>query len=318
MNRNPYLFVVGCPRSGTTLLQRMLDAHPQLAVANDSHFIPRVFRKLAAAGDVPLTAEIIAAVENYHRFYRLGLSHELVERAAAAARTYAQFVAALYTEFARMHGKQLGGEKTPDYVRHLTLLHRLFPQSKFIHITRDGRDVMLSTLEWAKEDKGPGRLELWKEAPVAVCALWWKWQVSSGRHDAAQLPSSVYSEVRYDDLIASPEPVLGSIARFLDLPDAPEMARYYERKTKTGSGLSAKKAWLPPTQGLRDWRRDLSRTDIQLFEELAGDLLQELGYDRLGDSSPPTVKSAAKRASAWWASHGPGRAKSESVEGATA
>src|SRR5262245_32654294 len=169
MNLNPYLFVVGCPRSGTTLLQRMLDAHPQLAVANDSHFIPRVFRKLDAAGDVPLTTEIIAAVENYHRFYRLGLSHELVERAAATAGTYSQFVAALYTEFAGMCGKQLGGEKTPDYVRHVTLLHRLFPQAKFIHIIRDGRDVMLSTLEWAKEDKGPGRLALWKEAPVAVC-----------------------------------------------------------------------------------------------------------------------------------------------------
>jgi len=318
MNRNPYLFVVGCPRSGTTLLQRMLDAHPQLAVANDSHFIPRVLRKLDAAGDVPLTVEIIAAVENYHRFYRLGLSHELVERAAAAAHTYAQFVAALYTEFARMRGKQLGGEKTPGLCPSLDFSASALPQARFIHIIRDGRDVMLSTLEWAKEDKGPGRLAFWKEAPVAVCALWWKWQVSSGRHDAARLPPSVYSEARYEDLITGPEPGLSRIASFLDLPDAPEMARYYEGKTKTGPGLSAKQAWLPPTQGLRDWRRDLSRADIQLFEELAGDLLQQLGYDRLGDSSPSTVKSAAERASAWWAGHGPGKAKSESVEAATA
>ena len=54
---NPYVFVVGCPRSGTTLLQRMLDNHPLLAVANDSHFIPRVVED--AGGSVPKAADAL-------------------------------------------------------------------------------------------------------------------------------------------------------------------------------------------------------------------------------------------------------------------
>ena len=171
--QNPYLFVVGCPRSGTTLLQRMLDQHPQLAVSNDTHFIPRAIEGLTEGTDLPLTPELIERVRGYRRFPRLGLSEAAVSGAAAKARTYGEFVSALYFEFGRMHGKPLAGEKTPDYVRYLPLLHALFPWVRTVHIIRDGRDVTLSTLEWAPEDRGPGRYDLWREEPVAVCALWW-------------------------------------------------------------------------------------------------------------------------------------------------
>src|SRR5438093_9844524 len=62
MNQNPYLFVVGCPRSGTTLLQRMLDGHPQLAVANDTHFIPKAIGQVDPGVDPPMTPALLQAV----------------------------------------------------------------------------------------------------------------------------------------------------------------------------------------------------------------------------------------------------------------
>src|SRR5881296_2859749 len=98
MNQNPYLFVVGCPRSGTTLLQRMLDAHPQLAVANDSHFIARAVESLHLPADAALTPAIVEWVKQYHRFHRLGLPDDAVARAATVG-TYREFVSALYDEF---------------------------------------------------------------------------------------------------------------------------------------------------------------------------------------------------------------------------
>src|SRR5690606_2697464 len=87
--RNPALFVVGCPRSGTTLLQRMLDHHPQLAVANDTHFVPRCLEKhapqaieLAVTGDdISLTSELVEEVRTYHRFPRLGIGATAVDQA---------------------------------------------------------------------------------------------------------------------------------------------------------------------------------------------------------------------------------------------
>jgi Sulfotransferase family len=299
-DRNPYAFVVGCPRSGTTLLQRMLDHHPLLAVANDSHFIPKVVEDLPLDTDPPLTPELVEWVRTYRRFYRLRLPDASVDEAAADARSYSEFVSAIYTQYARAHGKRLGGEKTPGYVRCLPRLHTLFPWVRSIHVIRDGREVALSALEWAHDGKGPSKLSMWGEEPVAVCALWWRWQVSTGRNDGARLGPTRYREVRYDHLVDHPEARLRELAEFLGLPDAAAMAAYHVGKTSHRAGLSAKKAWLPPTAGLRNWHRGLPPRDQALFEALAGDLLTELGYERTVDTYPPEVTEVAERCRTWW------------------
>ena len=302
INQNPYLFAVGCPRSGTTLLQRMLDHHPQLAVANDSHFIPLVIEDITDNTDPPLTPELVERVRCYRRFTRLGLSDVIVSEAAERSQTYREFVSTLYSEHGRLRGKPLAGEKTPDYVRYLPLLHTLFPWVRCIHIIRDGRDVALSTLEWAREDKGPGRFELWREEPVAVCALWWRWQVSTGRRDGKGLGPACYREARYEDLVDRPEEILRGIAAFLELPFAPEMLVYHVGKTNFGAGLSAKKAWLPPTPGLRDWRTQMTERDVELFEAISGDLLSALDYERGVNTISPGITTVAERCQKWWKS----------------
>lgn len=300
LRSNPYVFVVGCPRSGTTLLQRMLDNHPMLAVANDSHFIPRAVEDLPFDADPELTPELVEWVRSYRRFYRLGLDDEDVREAAAGAATYAGFVVGLYSIYARRHGKALGGEKTPDYVRHLPRLHALFPEVRSIHIIRDGREVAMSVLEWATDGKGPSKLELWDDEPVAVCAMWWRWLVSTGRRDGHALGGGRYRETRYEDLVDRPESTLADLAGFLDLPDSGEMARFHVGRTVRRPGLSAKKAWLPPTPGLRNWHTDMPERDRQLFEALAGDLLSELGYERSVDTVPAEVGEVAERCRSWW------------------
>jgi Sulfotransferase family len=297
---NPYLFVVGCPRSGTTLLQRMLDNHPRLAVANDSHFIPRVLKDVPIGVNPVLTPELVEQVRTYRRFYRLALPDDAVRKAARESRTYREFVSALYSEYGRLRGKPLAGEKTPDYVRHLPRLHALFPWARFVHIIRDGRDAALSILEWARGGKGASRFELWEEEPVAVCALWWRWLVTTGRRDGRALGPARYHEVRYEDLVADPEPTLRELASFLELPYAPEMVAFHEGKTRHDSGLSAKKAWLPPTPGLRDWRTEMSSRDVELFEVLAGDLLFALGYERRTDTPSPKIAEVADGCRRWW------------------
>lgn len=297
---NPYVFAVGCPRSGTTLLQRMLDAHPDLAVANDSHFIPKAIKGLSPSEDLALTPEIVENARTYRRFHRLGLPDGAVEKAAEDSKTYPEFVGALYTEYASMRGKVLGGEKTPDYAKEIPTLHALFPRARFVHIIRDGRDVALSVLKWANESKGPGKLELWSEEPVAVCAMWWKWQVEMGLRDGRGIGAGRYLEVHYEDLVAEPEERLRKIAAFLDLAYSARMINFHEGKTRDDPGLDAKKAWLPATKGLRDWRSELSERDLELFEALAGDLLSELGYERsVGDPSPE-IEDVAARCRAWW------------------
>jgi len=291
IRRNPYVFAVGCPRSGTTLLQRMLDHHPLLTVANDTHFIPRAVA--GRDGNPVLDADLVEAVRTYHRFQRLGLNDAAVDAAASDATTYSEFVERLYDQLAAQHGKPLAGEKTPDYVRSLRLLAQLFPWARVLHIIRDGRDVTLSTLSWANERKGPGRFRLWQEEPLAVCALWWKWQVSAGRRDRAAFGEQ-YREIRYERLVAEPAVVTAEIATFLDLDEGAEMARFHEGRTRDEPGLSAKKAWLPPIPGLRDWRSMMGPRDVELFEALAGDLLETLGYELASSHIPDAVAERAE------------------------
>jgi hypothetical protein len=278
----------------------MLDHHPQLAVANDSHFIPRAIKDVPPHIDPPLTPKLVERVRSYHRFNRLGLAEDVVDEACRRSRTYSEFVSALYAAYGRQHDKPLAGEKTPDYARYLPRLQTLFPWAKTIHIIRDGRDVALSTLEWAKENKGPGKFALWREEPLAVCALWWRWQVGSGRRDGKTLGPAAYREARYEVLVARPEEVLCELAEFLELPFAPEMAAFYEGRTRDDPRLSAKSAWRPPTAGLRNWRTEMAERDVELFEVLAGDLLAALGYERGAGAISEDVATVADRCRRWW------------------
>jgi len=165
----------------------MLDNHPQLAVANDSHFIPRVIENVAVGVDPPLTPELVEQVRTYRRFYRLGLPDDAVDEVAKVTHTYRGLVAALYSEYGRRRGKPLAGEKTPDYVRHLPRLHTLFPWARTIHIIRDGRDVCLSMINWKKSSNLASRFPTWQGDRVTTIAHWWEWLVSLGREDGETL-----------------------------------------------------------------------------------------------------------------------------------
>jgi hypothetical protein len=78
------------------------------------------------------------------------------------------------------------------------------------------------------------------------------------------------------------------------------MLAYHEGKTRRKRGLSSKKKWLPPTEGLRNWQTNMTERNVELFEAIAGDLLSTLGYKRTVDSVSPQVSEVAERCESWW------------------
>ena len=96
------------------------------------------------------------------------------------------------------------GDKTPGYVRRIPTLHALWPEAKFVHIIRDGRDVCLSAINWRKADHALGRFSTWTEDPITTAAVWWEWHVRLGREDGGSLPPKLYHEVRYEALVSVP------------------------------------------------------------------------------------------------------------------
>lgn len=270
-------FIVGSGRSGTTLLRALLDAHPELAVPPESYFVVTLARKAEAYSGTEgfdqraFSEDVIA----HPRFERWDLSPEAARAAleAAAPTDYPAAVRALYGAYAAAQGKPRYADKTPKYVKDIARLSHLFPESRFIHIIRDGRDVVLSFKDLTWGPNGP-----------IEAALRWRGWVELGRAAGRDLGEGRYLEVSYEDLAADPEPVLRRVCDFVELEFSEEMFRYVDKAEEIIEANyypeGHARIRMPPTKGLRDWREHMERADLVKFELVAGDLLDELDYER--------------------------------------
>ncbi len=295
---NPYVFIVGTPRSGTTLLKRLVDAHPSIAITRETHWIPRYYRRRIAVTDTGMVKPgIIEELFAEKRFAHLRMRREKIEALLSDGRemSYADFVSRIFDLYAQREQKTFVGDKTPPYVRHISLLHELWPSARFVHLIRDGRDVCLSMLTWRMADRAAGRRAGWQEDPVTTTALWWEWLVRLGREAGRKLGAELYREVSYEKLVADPGGQCEELCDFLDLPFDSSMLRFHEGRSQAEPGLSANRAWLPPTQGLRNWRTQMPVEDIERFEAAAGDLLDELAYPKTTSTFSQSTHDHAAR-----------------------
>ena len=274
---HPFPFFVGRARSGTTLLQTIFDNHSQLAVPPESHFIVTL-RDHAGTKASFSYQRFLSALFEHPRFALWELPREDVTEhfARFSPASYADAVRVLFGLYASRAGKHRYGDKTPTYVYHLPFLAELFPESRFVHIIRDGRDAALSFL---KTEFASGTME--------EAAFSWKVGVSRARRAGRTLGGARYREIRYEALVADPEPTVRGVAAFLDLDYEPAMLSYFERAEQAIKATSHPSAHqslrLAPTQGLRDWRHGMAREDLETFELIAGDLLDDLGYELATD-----------------------------------
>jgi len=281
---NPYLFIVGCPRSGTTLLQRMVNAHPDIAITPESHWIPRLYVKAwALTSEGRVKPKLIRRLLAHPKFGRLKISpEEIVEWTGNGKQiSYGNLVSRIFDLYGERHGKPLVGDKTPDYVRSIETLHRLWPSARFVHVIRDGRDVALSMMDWPKSCPKPGDFATWREDRVSTAALWWEVNVRMGRQAGESIGHELYYEVRYESLVRRPREESAALCGFLGVPHSDAMLRFYEVAAASDPGLETRRAHLPVTPGLRDWRAELSPQDNERFEAAVGALLDELGYARV-------------------------------------
>ena len=280
----PFPFIVGRGRSGTTLLRAMLDSHPLVAIPGESNFVVNfaASRRRYEREDRFQMERFLHDLLGHFGFARMGVSADSVTDSfrSSPPSDLPTAIRRVFEISARDRGKSRYGDKTPNYVMHMRLLTGLFPEARFVHIIRDGRDVALSYLEGGWGPKG-----------VAGNALYWRRFVSHGREEGRRLGSERYCEVRYEDLLSDPEGQVRRVCGFIDLEFDPVMLRYFERPDILGlmpwGRQSHARLTLPPTKGLRDWRREMSAGDVALFETLAGDLLDDLGYERTTTAAPP-------------------------------
>jgi len=282
--RSPYVFIVGCPRSGTTLLRRIVSAHPQIVITPEAHWIPLWFaERRGLTPDGLVTPELIPALLAHDKFAMFGLGPDELTSLAGRGQqiSFASFVTGIFDLYGKARGKELVGNKTPDSARRMDTLHALWPRARFLHLIRDGRDVALSLMNWPKvRNKTPGKLPTWKEDPVSTSALWWELNVRRSREAGKLLGSQLYREFRYESLLAHPDQVCAELCEFLGLPYDEAMLHYHEASEKDRPGVEAGHDREPITPGLRNWKTQMSAEDVEHFEAAAGALLDELNYPR--------------------------------------
>ena len=294
---NPFLFLCGCPRSGTTLLRRMLNAHREVAVAPSIGWLAAGSpdgRGLTRDGFVT-PAFLDAYVRRPQPFGRNRVPFsrtDLDALLAAGPLHYADFVAWVLDLYGQVRGKRYVGTKTWPAAGDSPALNERWPHAAVLHLVRDGRDTALSLRAWRRADK-LARFATWEHDPIATAALWWEWHVRVIQDlAAAARPGRAY-ELRYELLVAEPERECAALCRFLGVPYDPAMVRYHEGRTIDDPSLDAKHAWLAPTPGLRDWRREMAPRDVERFEAVAGGLLEELGYPLGSEPSEEARERAA-------------------------
>jgi hypothetical protein len=291
-SRVPVPFVVGVTRSGTTLLRLMLDAHPQLAIPPETHFVPDLIEYFQESKE-PTVDGALEQIEGNRRWGDFHLDAADLRRRLESIEplNVSDALRAFYQAYADKHDKPRWGDKTPIYINRMLLIQRALPEARFIHLIRDGRDAALS-----REKR-----VLTEPTPMPKVAQRWKNRILRAREQADRLPH--YLELHYEDLIRETEPTLRKICEFVELPFDDAMLSYYERAEERMAEMARdlpsegdkplrpadhrveahKLTQKPPDPSrLGQWRTKMSPEDQAAFEEEAGDLLEELGYEVTG------------------------------------
>ncbi len=235
------LFIMGTQRSGTTLLTRILSAHPDIFIQNELD-LPKVFEDTSSTGSV---------IEGIKRQIFIESGSSLDDLVA---------------------DKALWGLKDPQLTEYIDVLRKFLPQSKFIIIVRDGRGVTNSYME-----------NKWGLGTNAYYgAQRWKREVNEQLGFMAEMPDN-FLFIRYEDLVTDLETTLGQVCEFLACPLAQEMLEYDKQESYYNVQRENVHTFKKPDKALSEkWKSKLSHFEISVVEAVAGDLLEKLGYTKVG------------------------------------
>lgn len=267
------IFIFGCPRSGTSLLTRILDCHPRIAIPFESHFYNTFYPWLSDYGDLHLKA-------NYQRLIDDVLSTEVMrdwnpppqrEQVLTAIEQFdfPGIVQGFMSAWTQAQGKQRWGEKTPAHVFYWPEILRDFPNLQVLHIVRDGRDVALS---WQKARFGPKH--------IYPLAQKWVNYLETVEQLRAQLDDNQFLAIRYEELLSQPEKVTQEVCTFLGEEFDPNMlnfhksVQYYPTDRRNQQNLSRP----PMLANIGKWHTSMSRRELRIFEAVAGTTLGRYGY----------------------------------------
>jgi Sulfotransferase family len=290
-NEKAPVFVVGCPRSGTTLLYHMLLSAGDFAIYRaESNVFNLLVPRFGGLRSVADRRELLDIWLRSKLFRVSGLdAGEISAKIISECHSGGDFLRFLMAEVARKQGVGRWADCTPDHLLYMEEIKRQIPGALFIHIIRDGRDVSLSYIQQGWSYPLP-----WDRSErLAVAGLYWEWAVGKGRAQGQRLGAD-YQEVRFEDLNTNPRETLSLLGSFIghDLD--------YDRIQQAGIGsVSEPNSSFAGESGqtfnpVARWKTKMSSKEVAALEEVIGKALGKLGY-ALGSESMPAMSLRAAR-----------------------
>ena len=263
------IFIVGVGRSGTSMLQSMLNAHREITFPPETHFI-RTY--LSKNNEFKSVKEEILSDPN---LLKLDLPlKEIIEDTS----DFESFYKNLLQQYMTNQGKVYVGDKDPKNIEYLNLIHNIFPEATIIHIYRDPRAVIASRMKakWSKNRP------LWQHI------LAYKTQLSYGREKGNKLFKN-YIEIKYERLVEDAVGELKKLCKSLDLEYDSNMIEFYKTSGDVvqGEEISWKQNCFNPVmlQNIDKWKNDLTEEQIKDIEFVLEDEMKLLGYNQIKDNT---------------------------------
>jgi hypothetical protein len=281
----PVFFIIGRPRSGTTLLRVLFEAHPHVIIPPESPFIISLYKKYGKVKywDETRINEFCEDLFKQRYFDKWLVEKEQLLNSLSEVKGENTFqdvvrkVCLTYTSVFDKKEIRLIGDKNPAYSLYINRIHKLFPESKIIHITRDYRDNYLSLVK------------VNFEVPIVPLVIYrWKFAYRRMQNLKKRNPGLIYS-LRYEDLASDPEDRFRDICRFLGIDYDPSVLSFYRKKSEVekayaGSeeiGLVHKSLFNPISTGRMNlWKTEMSPRDIRIADLVAGKTADKAGYER--------------------------------------
>lgn len=275
------ILILGAQRSGTSLLSRMINQHPQIGVPQESHLYNHFYDIRHLYGDLALRRNQQLLLKDFVAFGSVRLWSPAVDVDDVIRNIsgpgFGAVVDAMMTSWVSKQGKSCWGEKTPSHIDFAEPILGHFPDIKIVHIVRDPRDVCLSMI----------RARFGPKNYFAAATAWSKY-LSKVRDLKERYTKTKIIEVRYEELLASPETVLKDLCTRLGVEYVDAMLHFYDDEhpynTDKTNFENLRRPLINDNSG--KWRREFSERAVATIECIAEVSMMEYGYSLSAERLP--------------------------------
>ncbi len=276
------IFILGAQRSGTTLVRLLLNNHPRIAIPDESTFLMPILKskylKQAISGE---------RLKNFIRYLQVNKEFEIWNfdnsktiDALLNKKSYSLhgLISVIFKSFCEAKGKPRWGDKTPSFFRKADILSKLFPQAKYLHIVRDGRDVFASYK----------KMKVMRNY-AAVNALEWRYKVWKIENFLSGINPSDKITIRYEDLVANPEDVMKQVFNTIE-EEYDDGILEFHKDSKYNVGKNHSNLIYQPisSSNTNKWKKELSKREINIFTTMSSGVLKSFDYE-IGQKRLPFI-----------------------------